>query len=105
MTDGYLCSAKRTGRPSTSYDTVKRVRTVFERSPGKYITRASRELQLPTTTVGRVLKRRLHMTPYKLQLAQPLQDIDKPARRDFCTAMHEKLEGDGCKWKVTLVNQ
>ena len=93
--DGCLCPAKKTGRPSTSDDTVQRVRTAFQRSPRKSVRRASRELQLPTTTVWRVLKRRLHMTPYKLQLVQHLKDTDKPARRDFCIAMQEKLEDDG----------
>ena len=93
--DECLCPAKRMGRPSTSDDTVERVRTAFEWSPRKSIRRASRELQLPTTTVWCALKRRLHMTPYKLQLAQQLKDTDKPARRDFCFAMQEKLEDDG----------
>ena len=43
----------------------------------------------------RVLKRRLHMTPCKLQLVQQLKDADKPARRDSCIAIQEKLEEDG----------
>ena len=34
------------------------------------------------------------MTLYKLQLVQQLKDTDKPARRDFCIAMQEKLEDD-----------
>ena len=35
------------------------------------------------------------MTPYKLQLVQQLKDTDKPARRDFCIVMQEKLKDDG----------
>ena len=35
------------------------------------------------------------MTPYKLQLVQQLKDTDKPARRDFCIAMQQKMEDDG----------
>lgn len=95
ITDGCLCPAKRTGRPSTSEDVIEQVRTAFQRSPRKSIRRASRELQCPTTTVWRVLRRRLHMTPYKLQLVQQLKDTDKPARRDFCIAMQQKMEDDG----------
>ena len=95
MKDGCLYPAKRTGHPSTSDDRVERVRTAFERKPRKSIRRASRELQLLTTTVWRVLRRRLHMTPYKLQLVQQLKDTDKPAHRDFCIPMQEKLENDG----------
>ena len=78
-----MCPAKRTGHPSTSDDTVERGRTAFKRSPRKSIRRASRELQLPTTTVWRVLKR------------QQLKDTNKPARHDFYIAMQEKLEDDG----------
>ena len=35
------------------------------------------------------------MAPYKLQLIQQLKNTDKPARRDFCIAMPEKLGDDG----------
>ena len=56
MKDRCLCPAKRTGPPSTSDDTIERVRTAFWRSPRKSIRRVGRELQLPTTTVWRVLK-------------------------------------------------
>ena len=94
ITDRCWCPAKRTGRPSTSEDVIEQVQTAFQQSPHKSIRRASRELQCPTTTVWHVLRRRLHMTPYKLQLAQQLKDTDKPARRDFCIAMQQKMEDD-----------
>ena len=94
ITDGCLCPAKRTGRPSTSEDVIEQVRTAFQQSPGKSIRRASRELKCPKTTVWRVLRRRLHMTPYKLQLVQHLQETDKPVRRDFCIARQQKMEDD-----------
>ena len=44
ITDGCLCPAKRTGRPSTSEDVIEQVRTAFQQSPHKLIRRASREL-------------------------------------------------------------
>ena len=93
--DGCLCPAKRTGRPSTSKDVIEQVRTAFQQSPRKSIRRASRELQCPTTTVWCVIRRRLHMMPYKLQLVQHLKDTDKPLRRDCCIAMQQKMEDDG----------
>ena len=77
--------------PSTSLDTVERVRTTFERSPRRSIRRANKRLEVPTTTAWRVFKRSLHMTPYKLQLVQQLKDTDKPTRCYFCIAMQEKL--------------
>ena len=94
ITDGCLRPAKRTGRPSTSEDVIEQVRTAFQQSPRKSIRRASRELQCPKTIVWRVLRRRLHMTPYKLQLVQHLKETDKPLRRDFCNAMQQKMEDD-----------
>ena len=66
ITDGCLCPAKRTGRSSTLEDVIEQVQTAFQRSPCKLIRKASRQLQCPTTTVWRVLRRRLHTTPYKL---------------------------------------
>ena len=83
--------AKRTGRPSISENVIEQVRTAFQQSPHKSNRRASRELQCPKTTYWRVLRRRLHMTPYKLQLVQHLKDTDKPLRRDFCIAMQQKM--------------
>ena len=65
--EGCLCPAKETGRPSTSDATVEQVRNAFQRSPQKSVKRASRELQLPSTTVWRIVRRRLHMTPYRLE--------------------------------------
>ncbi|KAJ4432668.1 hypothetical protein ANN_21291 [Periplaneta americana] len=49
---------------------------VYERSPKKPTTRASRELNTPQPMVWRVLKYRLHMKPYKLQLLQALYPDD-----------------------------
>ena len=105
ITDGCLCPAKRMGCPSTSEDVIEQVRTAFQRSPRKSIRRASRELQCPTTTVWRVLRRQLHMTPYKLHLVQQLKDTDKPACRDFCIAMQQKMEDDGFDDQLVFRNE
>lgn len=42
------------------------------------------------------------MTPYILQLVQQLTDTDKPAYREFCTYMLEKLEGDEFNGRVVF---
>ena len=67
----------------------------FQRSPRKSISRASRELQMSLTTVWRVVRKHLHMIPYKLHLLQHLKDTDKLAREDFCTKMQAMLEEEG----------
>ena len=46
---------------------------------------------MPLTTVWRMVRKRLHMIPYKLHLFQHLKDTDKSARKDFCTQMQVML--------------
>jgi hypothetical protein len=41
------------------------------------------------------MRKRLHMTPYRLQLLQKLKPGDNDARHSFCSSMQEKLEDDG----------
>ncbi|KAG8255252.1 hypothetical protein J6590_097028, partial [Homalodisca vitripennis] len=48
---------KSSGRPRTSDENVARIQQAFVRSPGKSTRRASRELQLPQTTVWRFLRK------------------------------------------------
>ena len=85
---------KKSGCPSTLHDKAKEVQNTFLGITQKSARRASRELQLPSTTVWRILRLRLHMTPYRLQLIQQLKDTDKRAPHEFCIAMLEKLEND-----------
>ena len=88
---GCLCPAKRTGRPELSKETVERVRETFLRSPQKSTHRASRELQMPQSSVWRILRKRLRVTSckvgQKLGVSVPL--LTCPLRRDHprsCTA-------------------
>ena len=89
-----MCSRKRIA-PSPSTETIERVRNIFQRGPSKSIRRASLELQMPSTTVWRVVRIHLHMIPYKLHLLQNLKGTDKSAREGFCTQMQLMLEEDG----------
>lgn len=91
---GCLCKGKSPGRPRVSEEQVEKIHDAFEGSPRKSTRRASRELAIPQTTVWRVLKRRLHMKPYKLSLVQALTNNDKEMRRTFCESMLEMVEDD-----------
>jgi hypothetical protein len=51
----------RAGRPSVTEETVERVRESFIRSPRKSMSRASRELQVPESTVRKILRKRLQL--------------------------------------------
>ena len=92
--EGYLCFRKRIA-PSPSTEMIEKVRNIFQRSPRKSIKRANLELQMPSTTVWRVVRKHLHMIPYKLHLFQHLKYTDKSAREYFCASMQVMLEEDG----------
>jgi len=74
---GCLCAQKRSGRPRTSDENIERVRQSFVQSPQKSTRRASLELDLPHSTVWRVLRCRLTLKAYRIQLLQALLPDDK----------------------------
>ena len=60
-----------------------RTSEAFARSPKKSVRRASRELAIPVMSVWRILRRRLKLRPYRLQLLQALKPIDYGARAEL----------------------
>ena len=91
---GSVGDLKRTGKPTSSDETVDSVRTAFQRSPRKSTRTASIELGVPKRTVVKILHRRLHLYPYKVQIAQALQPNDRPQRAAFATEVLERIESD-----------
>jgi hypothetical protein len=69
----------------------ERVRAPFAHSPKKYVRRASRELAMPQMTVWKVLRKRLQMRPYRLQLLQALRHADHAVRAHFCIDMLQAM--------------
>jgi transposase len=65
-TTGCLCKGKSPGRPCISEENVQRIRRAFLRIPKKSIPKASRELQIPQTTVCKVLHKHLRLTVLKV---------------------------------------
>ncbi|CAM1305684.1 Uncharacterised protein r2_g1556 [Pycnogonum litorale] len=92
--EGCLCRKKGSGRPAVSEEMVNQVRETFSRSPKMSVRRASLETRIPKSTVWRVLRKRLRLTPYKLQLLQALKPGDMQKRKTFCENMQDKLEDD-----------
>ena len=80
------------GRPSVSDEHIEDIREAFQRSPRKSIRRASLELNIPKTTLHRVVRKRLHLYAYKLQLVQALQPNDKPRRLAFAVDLLDRIE-------------
>ena len=91
---GCLCKDKSSGRPPVSEEMVERVCETFTRSPRKSTTRASLELQMPQQTVWKILRKRVRMIPYKLQLLQALSCDDQRVRYSFCMSMQQWNEED-----------
>lgn len=91
---GSVLKRTSSGRPSTSDADVARVQQAFIRSPSKSIRCASRQLQLPTTTVHRVLHKRLKLHAYKVQLLHALQPDDRPKRKSFAVDILSRIDDD-----------
>ena len=91
---GCICDQRKghSGRPAVSEGAVDRVREAFVRSPKKSTRRASQELQIPRSTVQKVLHKRLRFTPYRLQLVQRLYPQDRETRFNFCQGLQESME-------------
>lgn len=67
--------------------------SAFDRSPRKSVRRASAELDLPKTSVHRILKdERMH--PYRLHILHELFEEDLAARRAFAEEMLEVISDD-----------
>lgn len=74
---GCLCAKERSGRPSVvnNEDVVERVRKTFTKSPNKSIRRAARELEIPRTTLWRIVRKNLSIEPVVPKLT--LRDAKK----------------------------
>jgi len=102
---GCLCAAKRTGRTGPSAETDERVRETFVMSPQKSTHRASRELQMPQSSVWRILRKRLRVRGYQLLLLQALNPQDHNARFHFCVDFEQRLEEDGFAEKLVFSDE
>jgi transposase len=83
---------KGAGRPRTSEEKVESIREAFLRSPRKSTRIASRELQIPRSTMHDVLRKRLKFYPYKLQILQHITENDKVVRKEFAMTMLDKVD-------------
>ncbi|KAJ4438867.1 hypothetical protein ANN_14820 [Periplaneta americana] len=67
--DGEVCVNKQSGgsRRRVSEEKIEEIRAGFQRSPQKLIRRASRQFNMPRSTVHRVLHKQLRLYPYKIK--------------------------------------
>ncbi|GBL83425.1 hypothetical protein AVEN_180696-1 [Araneus ventricosus] len=102
---GCMCKGKTSGRPRISEENVERIRRTYERSPRKSTYEGSRQLQMPQKTVWRVLRKRLKMKPYVIQLVQQLEQEDYSKRMNYATFMQESMEDETMADRLIFSNE
>jgi hypothetical protein len=73
---------------------VDNLQAAFQRSPQKSVHRASRELNVPKSTLHKVPHKQLHLQPYKVQLTQALEPSGLHQRAEFAASMLDSIEQD-----------
>jgi hypothetical protein len=62
-------------------------------------------LQLPQTTVSKILRKRLLMKPYKLQLGQALKPEDLAIQYEFCREIQIRIDNDDLPARFTFSDE
>lgn len=93
-TTGCLNEGKSAVRPSVTVNQVDFVRESIALNPKKSTCKVKMELQTSHSTVYNIMRKRLKMFPYKLQLLQSLTDGDQLKRFHFCGNLLDLQEED-----------
>jgi hypothetical protein len=91
---GNVNEKKSTGRPQISEEIVEDLRARVEQNPQTSLKRLSLQSGVPLSTCHKVLKKRLHMHPYKTSVLQQLLPIDIPRRLEYCQWFQNNLNDD-----------
>lgn len=89
---GSVLKGKRPGRPSVSAENVERIRASCQRSPKTSLMRRSLQLGLPRSTVYDVVRKRLKLHAYKIQLVHEIKPNDKRLRLDFAVDILNRID-------------
>ena len=87
-----MLQSKGAGRPQILEEEIASVRVAYTRSPRKSIRRVSTQLQIPRSTIHKVVHRNLRLYAYIVQLLQALKPEDKPRRKEFAVTMLDRLD-------------
>lgn len=74
-------------RSITVPETVDDVRAAVRQHPRHSIRKQSQALEIPRTSLHRILQRDLHFHPYKIQIVQALKEEDYAIRHNFAEVM------------------
>ena len=93
METGSVLQRKGAGQPQISQE-IESMRVAYTRSPRKSICGDFTQLQIPRSTIHKVLHRNLRLYAYKVQLLQALRPEDMPRRKEFAVTMLDRLDSD-----------
>ena len=97
-TEGVVTNLPRSGRPSVDDSVTEKVgKTLHDMKATSHFQicsarQVARQTGIPKTTVLKVLKRRLAMYPYRLQLVHDLKETDYQSRLQFAEWFLDKLD-------------
>ena len=91
---GTMADRPRSGRSSTSTNDVRRVEALFVSNPRVSIRDVERELNIPRSTVQRILRATLSIFPYGISLLQQLLPNDYQRRIEFAQHCRREMKND-----------
>ena len=91
---GDVKNKKSPGRPKIPDQIVDNVRTAMLFSPHTSVRRLALQLQIPPSTVHKILHSKLKFRAYKIQVVQHLQVADYAACMDGCNALIQNIDND-----------
>ena len=96
---GSVHDKERSGRPRISDETRTAILDKVEQSPKKSVRRSSREINVPRSTMQKIVKEE-HFHPYKLQILQMLHEDDSDRRVEMTTWFKNQLDEDQLTWCI-----
>ena len=80
------------GKDCTEEEKVTKIENHFVEYPMESINDASKQLDIPYSTIRRILKNNIKMKPYRATLCQTLTEAHKSQRLEFCQWLLEQEE-------------
>lgn len=92
---GSVLRKEGSGRPKKrTEEVIENVRQIMEDAPRTSLRRLSQQVQLVPSTCQKILKKDIHLYPYRLMSVQQLQEIDYPQRVEYCHWFQNTLNDD-----------
>lgn len=103
---GTLGNLPKPGRscPARNKRNIDRVSASVERDPEMSQLRRSQALNLSVGTMNSIIRKDLHLFPYKIQMTQQLKPADKPRRLAYGKFVKEMVRGDDEFWSKIVMS-